>query len=72
MLVKVTGNPDARVDHLEANRRFCLVALRHGCAHDDVPMLGELDGIPDDIAENLSQPLPIAQHRLGHISRAVV
>ncbi len=54
VLVQMSGNTHAGVDDLEANRAHILDNLRQGGAHDNRPSLGELDGVPDEIRQDLS------------------
>ena len=60
-------NADARV--LDAEVQADLVAdpfLLHD-ANDDLAVLGELDGVADQVDEDLGQPAGIADQRLGHV-----
>ncbi len=40
-------------------------------AHDDLALLGELDGVADEVDENLPQTHGIADQVVGHVGRNV-
>ena len=38
---------------------------------DDLALLGELDGVADEVQQHLTQPPGIAEHHVGHVGRDV-
>src|SRR5579863_8151450 len=58
------GYADARVDDLESQQ-----AIRAGCPypHDNLAGVRELDGVADEIDEDLAQPHRIAPHGAGDV-----
>src|SRR3984957_2736953 len=58
------GYPDSRVDDLESQQ-----AILAGCPHphDNLAGVRELDGVADEIDEDLAQPHRIAPHGAGYV-----
>ena len=72
VLMEVTRNTDTGVDDLEADRAYVIDMVRDARANHDRALLGELDGVPDHVRQDLPETFPIAKHRTRHIVRALV
>ena len=64
------GDADAGVGDGEAERRRRRRrAASSATVHDDLAALGELDGVADQVDQDLPQPAGVADQRVGHVRR---
>ena len=63
----ITGpNPDAGINHAEAQGRAALVTKQAPSVDGDRPVLGEFDRIADQVDQHLADPLAIRDQPAGH------
>jgi len=71
LLQRIGGNADTRVDHIDGQLRLALAARQ---ARDDAhaALLGELDGIANQVGQQLPEPHRVGVHQCGQALRRFV
>ena len=66
MLLGLGGYADAGVGNLEAQTDAAGLFLRGRDGHDHLSLLGELDGVPQQVHQDLAQSHGVAAHQARH------